>query len=231
MVIPYPTAPLVIIVPSLFHFERTKDVPWNYNSVVYIHGHKKEEPNVPNESAVNIAGTGGMTRSGRIFSSAPSPENDDAEEVTKSKGKQVVSPGQVPPQNKYVSEDIEEFLRIIKKSDYKVVDQLNQTPSKISILSLLLCSEAHRDALIKLLSAAHVPQEITVNQFEGVVANITASSHLGFCDKDLPPEGKYHNKALHISIECADTIMSRVLVDTGSSLNVLPKNSLTKLTI
>jgi hypothetical protein len=28
-------------------------------------------------------------------------------------------------------EEAEEFLRITKKSDYKVVDQLNQTPSKI----------------------------------------------------------------------------------------------------
>lgn len=112
-----------------------------------------------------------------------------------------------------------------------MVDQLNQTPSKISILSLLLCSEAHRDALIKFLSAAHVPQKITVNQFEGIVANISASSHLGFCDNDLPPEGMSYNKVLHISIKCADTIMPKVLVDTRSSLIVLPKNSLTKLTI
>lgn len=76
-----------------------------------------------------------------------------------------------------------------------------------------------------------MPQEITVNQFEGVMANTSLRGCLGFCDDGLHPEGKNHNKALDISIECADTIMSRVLVDTGSSLNVLPKNSLTKLTI
>lgn len=34
-----------------------------------------------------------------------------------------------------------------------------------------------------------------------------------------------------ISIECANTVISRVLVDTGSSLNVMPKGSLAKLTI
>ncbi|XP_050895276.1 uncharacterized protein LOC127101883 [Lathyrus oleraceus] len=233
MVIPHLAAPLVIIVPSPFHFESTKVVPWKYNSAVYIHGEKQEEPNISSESTINIASIGGMTQSGRIFASVPSPEKDNIEVVAKNKGKQVVSTsqGQVPPQNKSVPEDVEEFLRIIKRSDYKVVDQLNQTPSKIFILSLLLCSEAHRDALIKFLSATHVPQEINVNQFEGIVANITASSHLGFCDNDLPPEGRSHNKALHISIECADTIMSRLLVDIGSSLNVLPKNSFTKLTI
>ena len=63
------------------------------------------------------------------------------------------------------------------------------------------------------------------------MANIALKGFLGFCDDELPPEGKNHNKTLHIFIECADTIMSRVLVDTGSSSNVLPKISLTKLTI
>lgn len=111
------------------------------------------------------------------------------------------------------------------------MDHLNQRTSKISILSPLLCSETHMDALIKFLSTVPVPHEIIVKQFEGVMANIAASSHLGFCDNDLPPEGKAQYNALYISIEYAVTIMSKVLADTESSLNVLPKNSLTKLTI
>lgn len=51
-------------------------------------------------------------------------------------------------------------MRIIKRSDNKVVDQLNQAPSKISMLSLLICSDAYIDALVKFLRASHVPQEI-----------------------------------------------------------------------
>lgn len=70
-----------------------------------------------------------------------------------------------------------------------------------------------------------------MNQFEWVVANITVGGCLGFYDDDFPPEGEIHNKALHISIECIDTVLSSVLVDTWSSLNVLPKNSITNLTI
>lgn len=84
---------------------------------------------------------------------------------------------------------------------------------------------------MKFLSAPHVSQEITVNQFEVVVANIVVGSCLGFSDEELPPEGRYHNKALHISIKCVDNVLSRVLVDIWSSLNVLPKNCLTKLII
>ena len=34
-----------------------------------------------------------------------------------------------------------------------------------------------------------------------------------------------------ISIECVDIVLSRVLVDNGSSLNVTPKGYLAKLTI
>ena len=70
------------------------------------------------------------------------------------------------PKAAVTREEAEEFLRIIKKSDYKVVDQLNQTPSKISMLSLLLNSEAHRNSMLKVLSAAHITKDITIEQFD-----------------------------------------------------------------
>lgn len=82
---------------------------------------------------------------------------------------------------------------------------------------------------MKILNEAYVTHDITVNQFEEVVANITASSCLGFINNELPPKGKDHNTALHISVKCHDSLLSRVLVDTRSSLNVLPKNTLGKL--
>lgn len=112
-----------------------------------------------------------------------------------------------------------------------MVDQLNQIPLKISMLSLLMCSETHRGVLVKLLREAHVLQETFVCQFEGMVNNITASVSLGFIDDELSPEVRNHKMALHISIECVDIILSRILVDTGSSLDVLLKSSLSKLTI
>ena len=53
-------------------------------------------------------------------------------------------------------QEMEEVLKIIRKSDYKIVEQLGQTPSKIFMLSLLLCSEAHAHNLVKFLKNAHV---------------------------------------------------------------------------
>lgn len=120
---------------------------------------------------------------------------------------------------------------MIKKRDFKIVDQLGQTPSNISIFSLLLSSEAHQKALLKVLNTAHVMQDITVDQFDDVVANIIASRYLGFNEVELPPEANGHNKALHISVMCVDTLLSRVLVDIDSSLNVMPKGTLSQLQV
>ena len=99
-------------------------------------------------------------------------------------------------------QEMEEILKIIKKSDYNVVEQLGQTPSKISMLSLLLCSEAHAKALITFLKTSHVPQETPADKFMDCVANLTADSGFGFSDADLTTKGKNHNDALHVSIEC-----------------------------
>ena len=124
---------------------------------------------------------------------------------------------------------MDEILKIIKRSDFKIVEQLGQTPSKISMLSLLLFFDAHARTLIKFLKKAHVPHETTTDQFENCVASLTADNGLGFSDADLTPLGKNHNKALHVSIECKGTTLAHVLVDTGSSLNVLPKGALDRL--
>lgn len=128
-----------------------------------------------------------------------------------------------------LDKETEELLRIIKLSDYKVVDQLLHIPSKISILSLLLNSAVHREALLKVLDQAFVEQDITPDQFNSVVGNITSCNGLGFCNEELPNEGKNHNFSLHISANCQGDSLSNILIDTGSSLNVMPKSTLVKL--
>ena len=53
---------------------------------------------------------------------------------------------------------------------------------------------------MKVLSSAHVTKEITINQFDNVVENLTFRSYLGFNDNGLPPQDRAHNKVLQISI-------------------------------
>lgn len=135
--------PLVIVVPAPFPYKSTKVVPWNYNSIAYLHGRRLEERiskdrktlviHVPSEvpepteiqksvevqePVVNITGTSGMTRSGRIFAAPPlPPEKENIRTNAKSKGKKPAGPEQeqTQTQGKVVPDDVEEFLRIIKR--------------------------------------------------------------------------------------------------------------------
>ncbi|XP_050915375.1 uncharacterized protein LOC127130402 [Lathyrus oleraceus] len=230
-----PISPLVIEFPAPFAYKDKKAVPLIYHPRAFKQG-KEDRPLMINKPNVtSIVGPTGMTRSGRVF--APRIVDTSAKTKGKETAVQIPVPNQemqdmhLSPKAAVTREEAEEFLRIIKKSDYKVVDQLNQTPSNISMLSLLLNSEAHKNSLLKVLSVAHITKDITIEQFDDVITCVTTGNFLGFNDDELPIEGKNHNKALHISLKCIDTILSRVLVDTGSSLNVMPKTTLIKLPI
>ena len=63
---------------------------------------------------------------------------------------------------------------VTKKSEFNMVEQLLQTPPKISVLSLLMNSEAHREALQKVLEQAYMEYDVTVDQFDHIVSNITS---------------------------------------------------------
>ena len=61
------------------------------------------------------------------------------------------------------------------------------------------------------------------------MSNITACNSLGFNDEDLTEEGRDHNKALNITVSCGNDALASVLLDTGSSLNIMPKSTLARL--
>lgn len=107
-----------------------------------------------------------------VATTAPHVGKDITSKSTEvTKGKEIVD-AQAHPEgrNKIISlEEGQEF------SDFKIVDQLGKTLSKILILSLLLSSEAHMIALIKVLNVTHVMHDITIGQFDKFVANITAN--------------------------------------------------------
>lgn len=62
-------------------------------------------------------------------------------------------------------EEVAEFLKIIRKSEYTVVEQLHRMPAQISILGLLIASEVHRSALLKILNETHMPTDISMEKF------------------------------------------------------------------
>ena len=109
-----------------------------------------------------------------------------------------------------------------------MIEQLNKTLARISLLGLLMNSKPYRALLVKILNEAHVAQDISMEGFRGIVNNITANNYLTFATK-IPVEGRGHNRALHVSVKCLDHIVAKVLIDNGSSLNIMPKATLDKL--
>ena len=82
--------------------------------------------------------------------------------------------------------------------------------------------------LVKVLNEAHVAQDISVEGFGGIVNNITTNNYLTFAEEEIPAKGRGHNRALHVSVKCMEQVMAKVLIDNGSSLNVMPKSMLEK---
>jgi hypothetical protein len=61
--------------------------------------------------------------------------------------------------NKLVSkEEAGEFLKLSKNSEFSMVEQLKKTSTRISLMSLILSFEPHRNALQRVLNESNVPQ-------------------------------------------------------------------------
>ncbi|KAH1189445.1 hypothetical protein GmHk_20G057209 [Glycine max] len=155
--------------PVPFPYRNSHTVPWRYTPP---REKEEEATDVSSLSAkvTNITGLSGVTRSGRVFV----PPNLPVQPANvKGKGKVVEEQdGEAPHASnkdipaiglsekkdgkKEVSlEEASEFLRIIQQSEFKVIEQLNKTPARVSLLELLMSSEPHRALLIKVLNEAH----------------------------------------------------------------------------
>src|ERR1043165_7316006 len=151
-----------------------------------------------------------MTIIGHIFAPVFPRSADDGKKIVETS----VEPKKVEGKTSGVTQEkeMDDLLKIIKMSNYKIVEKLLQTPSKISILALLMNSSAHRESLMKVLNQEFVDYDVPLETFNSVVGNITACNNLSFSDEELPAEGKNHNMTLHISMHCKNDALSYVLI-------------------
>ncbi|XP_050889657.1 uncharacterized protein LOC127094942 [Lathyrus oleraceus] len=196
----HPREPVVICPPGPMPYTSDKAVPYRYAATIIENGKEVEIKTLA--SVTNITANSRMTRSGRVFAPPVIPSRNVEKDPV------VVVPvtreAEGQTSNSTLDKETDELLRIIKLT-------------------------VHREALLKVLDQAFVEQDITAEQFNNVVGSITSCNGLGFCDEELPEEGKNHNFALHISANCQGDSLSNILIDTGSSLNVMPKSTLLKL--
>lgn len=110
-----------IHIPIPFSFDSTKVVSSNYDAAIF----KGNKPMILKMLDVtNIARTSGITWIGRIFSSEVSQNKAKETTVEPSKEKEVTpsEAGESSSKKAVLAEDDREFLKIIKKNNYKFAD-------------------------------------------------------------------------------------------------------------
>ena len=104
-------------------------------------------------------------------------------------------------------------------------------PAKISLLALMLNSEPHKEAMLKVLKQAYVPHNAPVDKIDRLVGNIMIDNYISFNENEIPPNGRGSTKALHITTKVKDYTLPKVLIDNRSSLNVMPPSTLMRLPV
>ena len=186
---------VIIRMSKPFPYEDNHRVPWKYNVSLISTWTKKEEVCSNISSSISR-----LTRNGRCYTSEELEKR--RKEISKGTSELV--------RNKVTTEEVEEFLKIIKNSEYSMIQQLKKLLAQISILALLISSNVHRKALWKVLKETCVPTSATKSSFEGTVSMVLATNQISFTDDELPPEGREHTLPMHIMVKCEDMIVFRV---------------------
>ena len=95
-----------------------------------------------------------MIRSGWCYAPINSGTREE-ESSTESGGINIAAPKR-KDKEPVIEMEAKEFLKFIKHSEYNIVEQLHKLPNKISLLALMLNSEPHREAVLKILKQAYV---------------------------------------------------------------------------
>ncbi|PKI48751.1 hypothetical protein CRG98_030852, partial [Punica granatum] len=203
--------PFVIDIPARELYSDDK-VPWTYEGGV---GNLEQQFSVM-----------GVTRSGRVYENSATTDKGKAPAIEIE-----AIPGIPPtPPKKVAEEEAKAFMKIIKASEYKIVEQMAKSPAHISLLALLLSSEPHREALLRVLTATQVPKGTPLDRIEETVSSIFSNTIL-FSDDELPSEGCEYSRALHIVCKCNNYVIGRVMIDNGFALNVCPVTTLKQMNV
>ncbi|KAM3324357.1 hypothetical protein P3S67_005508 [Capsicum chacoense] len=108
-----------------------------------------------------------------------------------------------------------EFWKKMQPKDYSVEDQLKKTSAQISVMSLLMSSKAHRNALMEVLYGVNIPKETTNKILAASIERVVEANKVSFHDDESSSEKGAHNKALYIVVIYHDKFVNRVLIDGG----------------
>lgn len=170
--------------PSIISTKRpnydTKVVPWDYRAEA-------------KGKMIDVVAAQGMIGLGRCYSTEDL--NQGALRIEQN------------PKRNITDAEATEFLKKMQPKDYSVEEQLKKTPAHISVKSLLMSFEAHRNALIEVLCGVIIPKDTTRDTLAATIRRVVEENKVSFHDDELPFEGAAHNKALHIAVRYHEKIM------------------------
>ncbi|RDX76835.1 hypothetical protein CR513_43130, partial [Mucuna pruriens] len=139
-------APLNIQVPTKPAYQDNHVVPWQYDPTEAAFENSGE--NTPIKEVTNIVEMGGVTRSGQIYAPEALRKKTQVPEAKE------IATGNM--KDTTTGKEVAEFVKLIRHNEYKLLDQMNKTPARISLLSLVINSEGHHNLLLKILNETHV---------------------------------------------------------------------------
>ncbi|XP_039028550.1 uncharacterized protein LOC120162476 [Hibiscus syriacus] len=193
---------VVITLPLSFPYKDNKQVSWRY-------GCQLENIESSEAAKEEVDKVGHFTKSGRCYSPNQTRELEKRAAVDKGKRVEILlKDDELTIKEPVTENEAVEFLKFLKHNEYNIVEQLHKLPARISILALLLSSEAHRNALLKVLNQTFVPKDVPVEKIDRLVTNIQAYNFISFSDDEIPSGMMGNPKALHITIRCKGHVLS-----------------------
>ncbi|KAJ0978344.1 hypothetical protein J5N97_013818 [Dioscorea zingiberensis] len=148
----------------------------------------------------------------------------------------VLQPRQLPSSNdknkgKEVEEENIASKRPSKRPNYNILAHLKKVPALLSMYDALMMSAEVRDSLIHALQNPEEYQAYfaEINMKEALYAFHAPS--VSFTDEDLLLGTTEHNRPLYVTGYCDGMKINRVLIDPGSSVNLMTLNTLRTLAL
>lgn len=116
-------------------------------------------------------------------------------------------------------------------NEVEVIRKLEEVPTQISILDLVLSSEYHRRILVKVLEKTHLPKTVDIEKFSHLIGHILDCNVISFIDDDIPAEGTGHRNPYISGSFHQDMYLGGVQIDGGLTLNICPYDTLERMNI
>ena len=120
---------------------------------------------------------------------------------------------------------------ISKTQDYNIAGHLRKIPAQLSVFDALMMSQELRDTLIHVLQNPEEYQAYFAEAHMTEALYAFGSPVINFSEEDLLLGTKEHNRPLYVIRSCVRTRVSRILVDRGSSVNLMTLKTLHALAL